>query len=132
MGADELWHAAGTERARWITLDLDQSLDRLRVPPGATQDFTLAGVAYEAVPALFPLVLSNPALRQTVQIGGPALPELNLDVFFGTQALECTVLEVGGERQCQYAFENLALPGGTWRIHWDKVNATVPAPAAPS
>jgi hypothetical protein len=83
LAGDELRHAAATERARWITLDLDQSLERLRVPPGATQDFTLAGVAYAAVPALFPLVLSNPALRQTVQIGGPALPELNLDVFFG-------------------------------------------------
>ena len=132
LNTDELQHAASTERGRWIALDLDQLLDRLRVPPGATQDFTLAGVAYEAVPALFPLVLSNPALRQTVKIGGPALPDLNVDVFFGTKALECTILEVGGERQCQYAVEDLALPGGTWRIQWDKVNAAAPAPAAPS
>jgi hypothetical protein len=81
LGAEELRRVPSTVRAGWITLDLDQTLDHLRVPPGATQDFTLVGVTYQPAAALLPLVLSNPAPRQTVRIGGPALGDLDLDVL---------------------------------------------------
>jgi hypothetical protein len=118
LSGEELRQAVTTAPAGWLALDLDHALNRLRVPPGAVQDFTLIAVTYQPLSAPMLLVLSNPALHQTMTITGSALRDLRLDSFLGNHAVECTRTDVAGEPQCEYVNDDLVLPGATWRVHW--------------